>query len=148
MGRRPGSKNRKPAIVTVEPVEVPKRQEQEDDWLSSQPEARDIAECLRRMNAEKVQFFSKEDLDESYHGNGMAVRFVRLGQTQYVECLVFREKELNLRQIYLFLEHVRILESHGINYQSLSSFFSEVVSTKEVENHASAARQVATLRGA
>ncbi len=121
MGRRPGSKNRKPASVTVQLVEVPKPQEEKDDWLSSQPEARNIAECLRRVNAEKVRFFSKEDLDESYRGNGMAVRFVRLRQTQYVECLVFPEKELNLRQIYLFLEHLRLLESHGINYKSLSS---------------------------
>jgi len=139
MGRRPGSKNRRPASVTVEPVEVPKRQEQKDDWLSSQPEARNIAECLRRVNAEKVQFFTKEELDKSYHGNGMAVRFVRLGQTQYVECLVFREKELNLRQIYLFLEHVRVLESHGINYQGLSSSCPQVVSPKEVE-HTGAAK--------
>jgi hypothetical protein len=121
MGRKRGGKNRKPVIVTVEPVEVPKPQEKKDDWLSSQPEARNIAECLRRMNAEKVQFFFKGDLDESYRGNGMTVRFVRLGQTQYVECLVFPEKDLNLRQIYLFLEHLRLLESHGINYKSLSS---------------------------
>jgi hypothetical protein len=121
MGRKRGGKNRKPAIVTVEPVEVPKPQGKKDDWLSSQPEARNIAECLRRMNAEKVQFFFKGDLDESYRGNGMTVRFVRLGQTQYVECLVFPEKDLNLRQIYLFLEHLRLLESHGINYKSLSS---------------------------
>jgi hypothetical protein len=27
-----------------------------------------------------------------------------------------------LRQIYLFLEHLRLLESHGINYKSLSSY--------------------------
>ena len=123
MGRRPGSKNRKPASVTLEPVELPKPQKEKND---QPPDVHDIAECLRRMNTEKVQLFSKEELDRSYHGKGMAVRYVRLGQTQYVECLVFPEKELNLRQIYLFLEHLRLLESHGINYQGLSSYQSSL----------------------
>ena len=31
MGRRPGSKNRKPASVTLEPVELPKPQKEKND---------------------------------------------------------------------------------------------------------------------
>lgn len=51
---------------------------------------------------------------------GAIVRYVRGGKWQNVSCSAFPSRAQNLRQIFLFLDRVRIAEDNGVAYAGLS----------------------------
>ena len=61
--------------------------------------------------------------DESRDGRrlpGAIVRYLRNGAWQEVSCRSFPTRAQNLRQVYLFLDRVRIAEDNGVAYSGLS----------------------------
>jgi len=57
---------------------------------------------------------------QARRGNGVTVRYLRNGTWQSVSCRQSTYAE-NLRQIFFFLDRLRIAERHGIVYQGLTS---------------------------
>jgi len=51
---------------------------------------------------------------------GAVVRYMRNGKWQEVSCRAFPARAQNLRQVFLFLDRVRIAEGNGIVYTGLS----------------------------
>jgi hypothetical protein len=61
--------------------------------------------------------------DESKFGGrmpGAIVRYMRGSKWQEVVCRAFPTRSQNLRQIYLFLDRMRIAEDNGVAYSGLS----------------------------
>lgn len=52
---------------------------------------------------------------------GAVVRYMRAGKWQTVTCSKFSTRAINLRQIFLLLDRLRIAENHGVGYQGLAS---------------------------
>ena len=51
---------------------------------------------------------------------GAIARYLRNGKWQEVSCYAFPTRARNLRQIFLFLDRVRIAENNGVAYSGLS----------------------------
>lgn len=75
--------------------------------------------------------------DESKMGTrlpGAIVRYTRGIKWQEVSCRVFPTRAQNLRQIFLFLDRMRIAEDNGVAYSGLSGG-KEIVPTNSEINH-------------
>lgn len=81
----------------------------------------DIRDMFRKWNFDRSE--TEILWDESKDGRrlpGAIVRYFRNNTWQEVSCRVFPTRAQNLRQIFLFLDRVRIAEDNGVSYTGLA----------------------------
>lgn len=71
---------------------------------------------------------------------GAVVRYMRQGKWQTVTSYAYTTRAANLRQIYLFLDRIRIAEMNGVQYEGLS-YSTEVAMTNNPSNSERAKRE-------
>ncbi len=83
----------------------------------------DIREMFRKWNIDRTEFDIEWEPNNSRGQRmpGAIIHYLREGKWQTVCCYSRHSRAENLRQIYLFLDRVRIAEHNGIQYQGLSS---------------------------
>jgi hypothetical protein len=84
---------------------------------------KDLREMFRKWDIDRTEY----DVDWEQNNSrgqrmpGAIVHYLRNGQWQTVCCYSKNTRAENLRQIFLFLDRIRISERVGVQYQGLSS---------------------------
>jgi hypothetical protein len=84
---------------------------------------KDLREMFRKWGIDKSEYDIEWEPNNTRGQRmpGAIVHYLRQGKWQTVSCYATKSRAVNLRQILLFLDRIRISERVGIQYQGLSS---------------------------
>lgn len=92
--------------------------------VDAQQTRRDIRLMFDKWGIDATEFEIERQSELLANGTrrrleGVSVRYIRDGKWQIVSCYSANNFSLNIRQVYLFLDRIRIAEKQGVQYQGL-----------------------------
>lgn len=106
----------------------------------------ELRDTFRKWGIDPSEFeitwqFDKADINRRLPG--AIVRYIRQGKWQTVTCYGYTTRAANLRQIFLFLDRVRLAEMNGVQYEGLS--YSTEIATTNTQAASERARKEALM---
>ena len=77
---------------------------------------RQLRRSMDNWNVEMLETTPDRD-----NRTGVTVRYYKVGAWQQVYCNSYASRSENLRQIFLFVDRLRVAEKHGVSYTGLTS---------------------------